>query len=533
MKKNQIAIALGLSGSLVLSGCGDSGGASGDTSTQTSTYSVTAIDGYLRNAEVWLDLNKNSIKDPDEPSATSGAGGVAELDVSNVTNPQNYPVIVRAIAGQTEDEDQGLVTSDYVMSAPPGEDKVTPLSTLVNVLLEQSLDGSETPSEIEQKKQQALSSVAQQLGIDSDDVLGDFIADNQAAAAYAAENLVLSQALPEDSSELAAILEEDSDSSPFVKIVQVVNAEINKKIDQVESSNGSMDYDSVGDALDTPVGATDTDNDGVPDELDKFPNNPAEYADFDGDDTGDDADLDDDNDGVNDDVDQFPYQDDKAGDFDNDGIDLLDDQYPNDTDNDGYENNVDAFPLDPTEHSDSDGDGTGDVADLDDDNDGVNDDIDLYPNNDQLAGDFDSDGIDFLDDQYPNDTDNDGHQNDVDAFPNDPTEHADADNDGTGDVADLDDDNDGVNDVDDLFPNDDTLAGDFDNDGIDYLNDLYPNDTDNDGYENDVDAFPNDPTEHADSDNDGIGDNADETPNGEAGTGVWDDSTWDSGATFQ
>jgi len=460
MKKNQIVIALGLSGSLVLSGCGDSDGASSNTSSQKSTYNVTAIDGYLRNAEVWLDLNKNSVKDPDEPSATSGEGGIAQLDVSNVTNPQNYPVIVHAIAGQTEDEDQGLVTSDYVMSAPPGEDKVTPLSTLVNVLLEQSLDGSETSSEIEQKKQQALTSVAQQLGIDNDDVLGDFIAENQAAAAYAAENLVLSQALPVDPSELASILEEDSDSSPFVKIVQVVNAEINKKIDQVESSNGSMDYDAVGDALDTPVGGTDSDSDGVPDELDKFPNNPAEYADFDGDNIGDVADLDDDNDGVNDDVDHYPYQDGIAGDFDNDDIDFLDDQYPNDTDNDGYQNDVDVFPQDSTEHSDSDGDGTGDVADLDDDNDGVNDDIDLYPNDDQRAGDFDNDGTDFLDDQYPNDTDNDG-------------------------------------------------------------------------YQNDIDAFPDDPTEHADSDSDGIGDNADETPNGEAGTGVWDNSTWNSGATFQ
>ena len=390
----------------------------------------------------------------------SGAGGIAELDVTDVTNPQDYPVIVRAIAGQTEDEDQGLITTNYVMSAPPGEDKVTPLSTLVNVLLEQSLTGSETPAELEQKKQQALTNVAQQLGIDSDDVLGDFIADNQTAAAYAAENLVLSQVLPEDSSELASILEQDSSNSPFVKVVQVVNAEINKKIDQVESSGGSMDFATVGDALDAPVGVTDSDNDGVPDDLDKFPNDSAEYADFDGDGTGDVADTDDDNDGINDDTDLYPYQDDRAGDFDNDGVDLLDDQFPNDSDNDGYQNDVDAFPQDPSEHADSDGDGTGDIADLDDDNDGVND-------------------------------------------------------------------------VDDQYPNDNTQAGDFDNDGIDYLNDQHPNDTDNDGYENDVDAFPEDPTEHADSDNDGIGDSADETPNGEPGTGVWDTSNWDSGATFQ
>jgi hypothetical protein len=33
---------------------------------QSSTYSITAIDGYLRNAGVWLALNRNSTKDPDE-----------------------------------------------------------------------------------------------------------------------------------------------------------------------------------------------------------------------------------------------------------------------------------------------------------------------------------------------------------------------------------------------------------------------------------------------------------------------------------
>ncbi|WP_010433967.1 hypothetical protein [Vibrio cyclitrophicus] len=325
---------------------------------------------------MWLDLNRNSTKDPDEPSATSGTGGIAELDV---TNSQDYPVIVRAIADQTEDEDededQGLVTSDYVMSASPGEDKVTPLSTLVNVLLEQSLTGSETSAELEQKKQQALTDVAQQLGIDSDDVLGDFTAGNQTAAAYAAENLVLYQVLPEDSSGMANILEQDSSNSSFVKAVQVVNAEINKKIDQVESSGGSMDF--------ATVGVTDSDSDGVPDDLDKFPNGSAEYADFD-------------DDGINDDIDDLDYQ------------------YLSDTDNDGYQNDVDAFPQDPSEHVDSDGDGTGDVADLDDDNDGVN----------------------YLDDQYPNDTDNDGYENEVDAFPEDPAEHADSDNDGIGDNAD-------------------------------------------------------------------------------------------------
>ena len=78
---------------------------------------------------------------------------------------------------------------------------------------------------------------------------------------------------------------------------------------------------------------TDTDEDGVPDEQDAFPEDPDESVDTDEDGTGDNADTDDDNDGV--------------------------------------EDEMDEFPEDPTESSDHDGDGIGDNADTDDDNDGI------------------------------------------------------------------------------------------------------------------------------------------------------------------
>jgi hypothetical protein len=42
----------------------------------TTTLSGKVADGYLRGANVCLDLNKNKICDPGEPSATSTAGGV-------------------------------------------------------------------------------------------------------------------------------------------------------------------------------------------------------------------------------------------------------------------------------------------------------------------------------------------------------------------------------------------------------------------------------------------------------------------------
>ena len=109
---------------------------------------------------------------------------------------------------------------------------------------------------------------------------------------------------------------------------------------------------------------TDSDNDGVVDGADAFPDDPAENKDNDEDGIGDNADLDDDNDGTADLNDAFPF----------------DPTETTDTDGDGVGDNADAFPADPAESADFDLDGVGDNADLDDDNDGLSDVEDVNPN---------------------------------------------------------------------------------------------------------------------------------------------------------
>jgi beta propeller repeat protein len=87
----------------------------------------------------------------------------------------------------------------------------------------------------------------------------------------------------------------------------------------------------------------DSDDDGVWDMIDVFPESPFEYRDTDSDGVGDNSDTDD--------------------------------------DGDGYLDGADDFPLNPLEWNDFDGDGIGDNADLDDDNDGVLDVDDPNPYN--------------------------------------------------------------------------------------------------------------------------------------------------------
>ncbi|UOE82508.1 hypothetical protein LTQ03_17425 [Vibrio splendidus] len=479
MKKNPLTIVLGLTASAGLVGCFDD--PDSDSSNNTSSYSVTAIDGYLRNASVWLDLNSNYVLDNGEPTATSGEGGVAELNVSGIDNPSQYPVVVQAIAGQTIDEDQGQVTESYVMSAPAGETAVTPLSTLVHNTLEQNSNLS---------KEDATQQVATQLGIDVDDVLGDFLeGDGAPKAAYAAEKIVELGALPEDPEDLKKATEQgSSEAGKFTIVVAGVNEEIKTILDAIDDQ---LTPEQIKEALNntSEIVITDEDGDGVKDEDDEFLGNPDEWVDADGDSLGDNVeDLypnDSDNDGYNNDVDLFPSDATKAGDLDSDGTDEIDDPYPNDTDNDGYSNDVDEFPDDDTRSGD-------------DDNDSYDNLDDEYPTDPTRAGDSDGDNIDNIDDQYPNDTDNDSYDNDVDMYPNDNTRAGD-------------DDDDGYDNLDDDYPNDDTRSGDLDNDGIDNLDDNCINTANAD---------------QADSDNDGVGDACATSIVLTWDSTNWDDSNW-------
>ncbi|WP_289031567.1 chondroitinase-B domain-containing protein [uncultured Paraglaciecola sp.] len=161
----------------------------------------------------------------------------------------------------------------------------------------------------------------------------------------------------------------------------------------------------------------DSDNDGVADSSDAFPNDPSETSDSDGDGVGDNSDafpddateiLDNDGDGVGNNADAFPDDATESIDSDGDGVGDNADAFPDDanesvdSDGDGVGNNSDAFPDDATEILDNDGDGVGNNADafpddesetIDSDGDGVGDNSDAFPSNASETEDNDGDGI--------------------------------------------------------------------------------------------------------------------------------------------
>lgn len=279
----------------------------------------------------------------------------------------------------------------------------------------------------------------------------------------------------------------------------------------------------------------DSDNDGVGDNKDVFDNDPFEWADNDGDLIGDNSDEDDDNDGIPDLWDKFTTNNeqffdidgDKIGDtnldpdIDNDGVpnffddvawksdsyfdidhDLIGNSIDDDIDGDGYFNLIDAFPYDNTEWIDTDLDGYGNNIDPDDDNDGLPDTWEDYP----------------LDFSKKYDSDSDSYENSVDDFPFDASEHNDLDGDGVGDNS-------------DIFPNNPLEWSDYDADGI---GDNSDDDIDNDGFFNCIpldlnttaicnkDSFPFDRFEWVDTDKDNVGNNADEDDDNDGTPDVFD-----------
>ena len=110
---------------------------------------------------------------------------------------------------------------------------------------------------------------------------------------------------------------------------------------------------------DVRVPKPDSDGDGFVDAADAFPNDPGDWADLDGDGTGDNADPDADGDGRADADDAFPHDADEWADLDGDGVG---DNADPDRDGDGVDNDDDLFPDDALDHADADGDGVGDNA---------------------------------------------------------------------------------------------------------------------------------------------------------------------------
>ncbi|MCD8548661.1 MAG: hypothetical protein LRY38_09730 [Aeromonadaceae bacterium] len=276
-----VAHLLSLTLASLLAGCGDN-----DAKPQPETptqLTVRAIDGYLKGALVWLDVDGNYALSAGEPNAITDGSGNAVLEVAEVDNPGQYRVLVQAIAGQTTDVGDGTatpkpVTRTFTLSAPAGITTVTPLTTLV----EQTMRSNPTMS-----REQASAQVAEQLGLEADaadGLLEDFIAQQDTTHQVYALNIVA--VLPESLTEQA----DDSLLQQGAAVGQALDDYLAQHPldDSIQPDDIRVVVDETGQVKEV---IQDSDGDSVADAQDAFPQDPTEWLDSDGDKVGDNADA--------------------------------------------------------------------------------------------------------------------------------------------------------------------------------------------------------------------------------------------------
>ena len=151
MKKSILAISIVASSLLLLTGCGGSSSSSNnDEGTQSSVVKGKAIDGYLRNATVILDMNNNGYFDVGEPITATLPDGSFNLDVSSVKNDANYSKAMLVIYDGI-DNDTGNRFTGKIKAPNDGnltQINVTPITTQVVALMDQNVSKTEAEQKV-------------------------------------------------------------------------------------------------------------------------------------------------------------------------------------------------------------------------------------------------------------------------------------------------------------------------------------------------------------------------------------------------
>ncbi|MFW0963810.1 hypothetical protein ACEV9L_12175 [Vibrio parahaemolyticus] len=169
---------LAASVAIALTGCGGGSG-SDNTSTAQSGLEITAIDGYLKNAAVWVDTNENLVLDTSEDTKLD----VMTNEYGKFTLPEEYKsqtVFIQAVAGQTEDTTRGIVTETFSLASTSGSSVVNPMTNMVVSKVAKQLASNPTLDVVAAKKaakEEVAAKLTQSgLNVDASMIFGDYIA---------------------------------------------------------------------------------------------------------------------------------------------------------------------------------------------------------------------------------------------------------------------------------------------------------------------------------------------------------------------
>ena len=159
-------------------GCGTSGDGTtiaGVGTGGTGTVSGKVADGYLVNANVFLDKNGNYVLDAGEPSAMTDTNGAYSLNIQ-LADVGRYPIVALATKGVTIDRDTNLpIENSFVLSLPKysvssmgSTNFVSPLTSLLREAMETGIYST---------MQQAMDALRTKMGLPvGTDLMSDYIA---------------------------------------------------------------------------------------------------------------------------------------------------------------------------------------------------------------------------------------------------------------------------------------------------------------------------------------------------------------------
>ncbi|MBO7914446.1 hypothetical protein AB4166_12275 [Vibrio splendidus] len=175
MKKVSLLAA---SVALALTGCG--GSDSDSSSTPPDGVVITAIDGYLQHAEVWVDVNGDF-----ELDETDTKLSIETDENGQFTLPSKHKsstVFIKAVKNKTIDKTRGLVTDNFELATPAGSSIINPMT---NMVIEQLEEANNNGSELTQEEAEAtvVKSVTDSgLTASKELIFGDYIADDSEQA---------------------------------------------------------------------------------------------------------------------------------------------------------------------------------------------------------------------------------------------------------------------------------------------------------------------------------------------------------------
>lgn len=247
----------------LLSACGGGGSDEEVVVEPAVTVEITAIDGYIKDADVWLEWDSDGVADADEPKATTNAQGKAELVVA--ADAGVYQAWVRVRAGVASDTGDGsaapvLFKREVVLTAPAGQTLVSPFTTLI------ALEMQRQP---ELTLAQASALVASSLALPAESaaaLAGDFIATKDKRLQLYANKIMAAMPLvaPTTEAQRQAIT---ADAGQIGKALTTLLAD-----PQVLAGISDFDHIKLVEQQDGSLQAnSDRDDDGVADKDDAFP----------------------------------------------------------------------------------------------------------------------------------------------------------------------------------------------------------------------------------------------------------------------